>query len=315
MLEAVISNWPLKLLSLALAFAVWVSVTGDAGVVQDFSVPLDILLDDDAVLASTPPNTVTVRFRGSESLMRRLDPVPIAMRIDLRDSGHGERDVQLSDSDLAGLPRGVDVDFVEPDRLSLTLDQRLRRDLPVETTFLGQPPDGYAFYGEQINPERLWVEGPQAEVAPIEVLRTSPIRLDQRTEPFVVRVAAVPEGQHVRVVDPRPVEIAVIVDAAPIERTFEELPVRLRGQGPRTTVLPREVSVTLSGPPRLLDHIQPEEIYAIVDAGGIDPAAEQRSLPVSVEFVDVPVEDLSRLSVKTITPREVSVRTSARTAD
>jgi YbbR domain-containing protein len=313
MLEAITANWPLKLLSLALAFAVWVSVTGDAGVVQDYSVPLDILLADESVLASTPPNTVTVRFRGSESLMRRLDPVPIAVRIDLRDSANGERDVQLSSSDLQGLPRGVEVDFIEPDRLSLTLDRRMRRDLPVETTFLGQPPDGYAFFGERIDPERLWVEGPEAEVEPMKVLRTSPIRLDQRTVPFSVRVTAVPAGPHVRVVDPRPVEVDVVIDVTPVERTFEDLPVRLRGQAPRVSFVPRTLTVTLAGPPRLVERIDADQIHVLADLAGVGLSSEPTSVPVFVEFFDVPIEDLALLSVKSVAPREISVRTAGRT--
>ena len=62
MLERVLANWPLKLLSAALAFAIWVFVTGEKRIVQDFSVPLDIRLPDSRILTETPPNTVTVRL-------------------------------------------------------------------------------------------------------------------------------------------------------------------------------------------------------------------------------------------------------------
>ena len=121
MLDRILTNWPLKVLAIVLAFAIWVSVTGEKRTLQDFQVPLEVRVADELVLASTPPNTVTVRLRGSESLLRRLDPLPIVVRADLTDASTGEQDVQLSAGDIGGLPRGVEVDFIDPDRIRVVI--------------------------------------------------------------------------------------------------------------------------------------------------------------------------------------------------
>jgi len=310
--DRLLRNWPFKLVALVLAFAIWVAVTGENRIVKDFAVPLEIVLSDARILASAPPNNVTVRLRGPEGLLRRLDPVSMAMRVDLGEAPPGNHDVQLSKADLQNIPRDVTVEFIDPDRLSLTLGRRLRRELKVVPAFLGQPPEGYAFYGAKVLPEIIMVEGPESEIKLLEILRTNPIRLDQRTAPFQVRVSAVPEGTYVRVVDPRPLEIRVEVDAAPVERMFQSIPVRLAGMRYESTASPAALDVTLSGPPAIVDSIRPESIRLVADLSALEISGQRTQVEVSVEFQNIPPRDLTRISVKSLSRREITVRVSNR---
>ena len=61
MLDWVLRRWHLKVLALALAVAVWIAVTGEGRGVQDFNVPVDVVLGTGATLAVPPPARVTVR--------------------------------------------------------------------------------------------------------------------------------------------------------------------------------------------------------------------------------------------------------------
>jgi len=306
MLDRILDNWPLKLLAIVLAFAIWVSVTGEKRTLQDFEIPLEIRVADEHVLASMPPNTVTVRLRGSESLLRRLDPLPFVVRADLSEASVGEQDVQLTARDISGLPRGAEVDFIDPDRIRVVIDRRLTRELPVEPTFLGQPPEGFAFYGAQVAPETLPVEGPASQVSRLEVLRTNPIRLDDRTAPFRARVGVVPEGSLVRLLDPRPLEVGVVVDAAAVERRIERLPVRVAGGPPGAAARPETIDVTVSGPPQLLERLRRDQLRVVADAGRAAEAPDS-AVDVRVRFVDISPEDQERLSVKSVSRRRVRV--------
>lgn len=307
MLERVLANWPLKLLALGLAFAIWVSVAGEPWILQDFQVPLDLGLPRDLVVSMNEPTTVTVRLRGRESLMRRLDPVPMALRLDLAGAAPGDQDLQLSPSSLVGVPRGVEVDFVRPDRMRLKLDRRLARDLPVEPTFIGRPATGFTVYGTEILPEVLSVEGPAAQVAELEVLRTSPIRLDGRSAPFVAHVGVVLDRPLVRITDPRPLEVRVVVDAQATERTFRGLPVDVTGVAGATTVVPATLDVTLSGPPRLLDRLERSQVRAVADATGLQPGPRPHTVDVRVVFENISAGDRTRILVKSIERRRVLV--------
>lgn len=312
MLDRVLVNWPLKLLSLALAFAIWVFVSGEKSMVRDFAVPLEIRLPENRILTTAPPTTVTVRVRGPESLMRRLDRVPIGLGVDLGDPPAGQQEVQLSKADLDGLPRGVEIDFIDPDRLRLEVDVRASREIAVEPTFLGQPPEGYAFYGVQVVPDTVLVEGPESAVAELDILRTNPIRLDRRTEPFVARVQAIPTDGEVRVADPRPLEVRVVVDASPVERTFEHIPVELVGQLYEAVVSPAALNVTLAGPPALVERIVPAQIRLVADATGLEPRDKAYEVGVQFDLVDVPIEEMTRIGLKSISRRRITIRVADR---
>jgi YbbR domain-containing protein len=307
MFERVLANWPLKLLALGLAFAIWVSVAGERWILQDVQVPLDLELGHDVVVSTNAPTTVSVRLRGRESRMRRLDPVPIALRVDLTDATPGDQDLLLSPHDLVGVPSGVEVDFVRPDRLRLQLDRRLARDLPVEPTFLGRPASGYTVYGTEITPEVLSVEGPASQVADLEVLRTSPIRLDGRAAPFVARVGIVLDRPRVRVTDPRPLDVRVVVDARATERTLEDLPVEVSGAAGRVSVLPETLDVTLSGPPKLIEKLARSQVRPLADATGLVSRAGPRAVDVRVQFENIPAAERMRILVKSISRRTVMV--------
>ena len=310
MLDRVLVHWPLKVLALSLAFAIWVFVSGEQRIVQDFDAPLDVRVPEHLALLEPPQTTVSVRLRGPEGLIRRIQPGGMAVGVELGDLPLGEQLVQLSNSDLTGVPRGVDVDFIEPNPVPVLLDERGRRKFRLDVAFLGQPPEGYAFYGARVSPEELTLEGPKTPLAAIDRLETNPVRLDQRTAPFTTTVRLNPGNPLLEVVEPGPIEVHVVVDMAPVERTFTGVPIEAIAQVYETTVSPEQTAVTLSGPPTLLESLRPGQLRLVVDVGGLTPFDQPRLVPVQLDLVDVPVEEISRISMKTVGRREVSVLVS-----
>lgn len=314
MLDRLLAEWPLKLLALAIAFALWVSITGEDRAVKDLDLPLEVELREDHILAGLPPTTVTVRVGGPETLIRRLEPVGLAVKLDLRDAAQGERDVQLTEEYLSGLPKRVAVNFFEPDRVSLVIDEKMRRELSVVADFLGEPPQGYSFYRARVRPETVVVEGPKTEVEGLTQLRTDPIRLDHRTRTFIESVNAVPDRPEVRIVDPQPLEVRVVVDAAPVELAFDDVPVVLTGQLHEASITPSTLRVTLTGPPALLERIGPAQIRAVADVTELEPGRQTHRIAVEAGVVDLPEEQLWRVGVKSVSPGKVAVRLTERSA-
>lgn len=312
MLDRALRNWPLKLLALALAYAIWVAVTGENKIVQDFRVPLDIRLPSDLIPDESPPTTVSVRLRGPETVVRRTDPVPLEMSLDLRDASAGARNVQLSPADLSGVPEGVEVALIEPDRFRLVLDRRMRRVLPVVPSLQGQPPQGRAVYGVRVTPDSLEVEGPESKVKSLTRLRTDPIPLEGHASSFTTRVRAVPDGIEVRVLDPRPLVAQVDVDAASVTASFEGVPVVLAGQVHEANASPSSLRVSLSGPPALLRGIRPAQLRAVADVSGLLPRPEPYYLPVRIDFLEMPPSDLARITVKSTSRPKIAVAVSDR---
>lgn len=306
MLDLVLRRWHLKLLALAIAFAVWVAVTGDTRIATAYRVPLDVTLRADQMLTGSAPTTVTVLVRGPETVLRRLDAFALEMQVDLRDAEPGERSVVLSAASLAGLPPGADVTRIDPDRFTLTLATKARRTIPISPNVVGSPATGFAFYWAESRPDAVEVEGPDTKVETLHRLRTDPIPLDGRTEPFLARVGAVSDDPEIRILETRPLEVRVIVDVAPIERRFGSVPVTLAGRAGGAVAVPGEVEVVLAGPPSILEGLGAGRVRAVADVSR--PADETGAYPVRVDFAGVPLDHLSRLSVRSVRPGRVAVR-------
>ncbi len=312
MLEKVARNWPLKLLALGLAFAIWVAVTGESRILQVYSAPLDIKLPRDCVLAGPAPTQVSVSLRGPESQIRRLDPFKLAFRVDVSDAPPGQRNVQLAAESLVGVPRGIEVVQIEPDRFQLLVDRRMQKVLTVAPSLVGAPSPGYRFYGVRVTPDTLEVEGPRTEVAGLDRVRTDPIHLEGHTAPFTVDVNAVPDRPATRVVDPREVRVQIEVDVAPVKVAFDSLPVVFANQEYVATAQPSRVRAVISGPPALVRAIRSEQIRPVAELAGLAPRLEPYSVPIRIEFVGVAASDLTRLAVTSVSSPRVAARISSR---
>jgi YbbR domain-containing protein len=306
MLDRLVVRWPLKLLAVLLAFLVWLAVTRQHMIPQVYDVPLGVELGENLILTGELPNRVAVRLRGPEGLMRRVDAVGLEVRIDVGE-GVGDRNVLLQPENVFGVPNGVDVEFIEPDRLTLSVAHKTSKRVPVEPVFLGEPAEGFAVYGSRIIPDALVVVGPQDQVEEFERLRTDEIRLDGRTSSFSQRVVAIPENPEVGILNPRDLEVTVEIDEAPVEAGFEGVRVVLTGQVYEAEINPSAVKITLSGPPSLLRRVQPENLRAVVDVSDLEPRSRAYKVRTELEFVDLTSRDAMRLKEKS-RRREVSVR-------
>lgn len=308
MLEIALRNWPLKAVSLVLAFAVWVAVTGERASLQDFSVPLDVALGDARTLASLPVSEITVRVRGRESQLRGIDAFSLRFPIDLTAAEVGTRTIELNAEMIEGLPRGIEVERIEPQRLSLAIDEKVQRQVKVVPTFDEQPPEGYHFYGAGVDPDSVLIEGPRRMVERLKAIGTDEIVLEEKTAPFTTRVSAVPESQRISLLSARAVDVRVEVDVVPEERRLTGVPVVVVGNGTSAGVVPETIAATVSGPPATLNRLRPELMRAVVDVTGLAPRPQPYHLLPRVEFVDVSPRDLPRLRILPGDEAKVSVR-------
>jgi YbbR domain-containing protein len=311
-LDWLLRRWRLKLLALGLAVAVWITVTGEGRGVQDFNVPVDVVLGTGATLTAPPPTRVTVRLRGPDSLLRRMDPYDLTLRVDLRDAAGGERVVPLTARNVAGVPRDVEVALIEPDRLRLAIAKKKRREVRVVPTIVGKPPRGYQVYRAVARPEALAVEGPEAKIAAATRLNTDPIRVDAQSEPFTTRVGAVPDVADIRVADARPLDVTVYIDLAAVDATIEKVPVVAAGASGPVVIVPSSISVNVSAPSALIPKLRAGHVRAVVDLNGSAALPLVAGLPLRVELPGLDDEERAKVTVRTMSVKKADVRRSAR---
>jgi YbbR domain-containing protein len=143
------------------------------------------------------------------------------------------------------------------------------RTLPLVPQLVGEPAPGYRITALTIAPLIVTVSGEEATITQLETAMTEPIDITGRTDDLEATVrVAVPVGVSVSGADT--VRVMVTIDEVIGTRTFQ-VGVVLAGQEPGYAYGPRTatVGVTLGGPISALDAVDPSQLFATADVGGI----------------------------------------------
>ena len=206
-------RWPLRLLSVAIAVVLWLVYSYDVRE-ESFS---ERAFDEVNLIYNTPKglillnpvSVITVRVSGPEDAIRVLQPFDVSATLNLEDRT-GIQEVALDESVVAR-PRGVNVDSITPDRLSLELDREIEKSLRVALEASGEPAAG-AFEGEHgIFPSYVTVVGP-AKL--LERRDTIPARVDisGRGISFDEEVTLDTENPLIRILGSSTARVQIVLD-------------------------------------------------------------------------------------------------------
>jgi YbbR domain-containing protein len=207
--RGIFPRWELKLLSLVIAFTLWLFVAaGERGEmmlaarVEYLNVPSGLMLE------GSPPETVDVQVQGLRPALRRLTVDDVRVQVNVARLGPGGAMVPLG-PDQVQAPRDVTVLRVNPTRVRLTLERVATGTVRVVPRLTGSPEPGYAVAGVSVAPPTVEVRGPQSEVAGHPAVPTSPVDISGATAPITRRTELAPALGAVRLTTTRSVDVTV----------------------------------------------------------------------------------------------------------
>jgi YbbR domain-containing protein len=254
------SDWFLKFISLIFAVLLWFLVGGEEMVQVTISVPLEITnVPVDLVIANDVPPALAVKVYGPRSLINNATKQRISKVIDLRGSHAGRVTIDITPSRLS-LPAGVTAMKVDPASVTIVLERRLSRVVPVKAILTGEVENDYELDKVVVEPEQVRISGPESEVAGIRELETYPIELGRATNSFTREIGLNLHGLHITV-DGDSI-VRVHVEVRPLEGTmrFQHVQVMSDHRAGKLTWWPAEVTVILEGPKPLLKKITNRDI-------------------------------------------------------
>jgi hypothetical protein len=270
----------LRITSLALAVVLWIVIAGGDTVERGLHVPVELRnRPSDLEITGDLVNSVDVRVRASPGLVESLDPGEVLARIDLEGAEEGEQIIQLT-ADHIEVPFGFRIVKITPSFLTFNLEHSESRKVPVHPRIEGRPAPGYEVADYASDPPEITVAGPRSRIQEIEGAFTEAISVDGADVDMekVVNVGLEdpllhPEGSGGKV------RVVVRIRETQGRRSFENLPVGVRGQAARLS--PSSIRVDVAGPERVLRDLASEDLRPYVnvppDYDGVRP------LPVAVE--------------------------------
>jgi YbbR domain-containing protein len=263
----------LKVLAIALASVLWLTVAGEHVVERSLRVPLAVRnLPTTLEIVGDLPAAVDVRVRGSSAQLSRLDTGEVVAMVDLTGARPGSRLFHLR-TDEVRVPYGIDVAQVMPPSLSLSIEKSVQRTVPIVPATDGDPAPGFVVGRISAEPSTVQIIGPESHVREVAEATTEPVEIDGRSERVRDVVAVGVTDSSVRLAEPLSATVVVEITPAPVEREVSGVPVRSRnlGQGLTARVVPEVVRVNIRGQRDALAAVRPDAVDAFVDLTGLGP--------------------------------------------
>lgn len=177
--EALAKDWAPKILCLAIALFLFLFYRLSTLETKTFSAPLQ--LENASALTPSVPylKIVRVSLRGERDNVYALAENDVIPYIDIAAAtGEGEITLpvklRLSEAAAASDPLNVTID---PSEITVVLEKKATRTLPVSCVLADFPEDGYNFESFALNPDSVKVSGPQSLVESLDDIKTEPISL------------------------------------------------------------------------------------------------------------------------------------------
>ncbi|WP_124726448.1 CdaR family protein [Staphylospora marina] len=263
-----------------------VDVTLEAKVTKEMEPVIDVVgdLPDDYKVGSPDIKPDKVVVRGSQKLLGQVQSVRGTVYLDtttlttskqVRLQAYGEK------GPLAGvevLPRSVQV------KIPVDVPSKV---VPLQVTINEWPPPWMAVEQVSVRPERVKVYGTGDFIGKLRQLPGPALDLTGVTKDRTWTVP-VPIHEDAIKVEPQQVEIYVKMVRANT-KNVKDIPLRVEGlvAGRRATILSpasQRFDILISGAPKLLERIRPEDVEAVVDVSRLSPG--EHEVPVKITLPD-----------------------------
>ena len=189
-LAKVAENWPAKVFSIALALVLFVFHQMNSLAERFFSVPLILESQTDLVPASSYPRLIRITLRGDANSIYPIQEDEIQVYIDMSrftDPGNYQAVVQIRKRGMALEVSPLEI-RTEPEVVSLSLDHKISKFVPLKVNFLGEVEPGYLLNSYSLNPSQVIIDGPSVHLDDVSELETEAIDLNGRDEDFSLAV-------------------------------------------------------------------------------------------------------------------------------
>ena len=269
-------EWGVKLGVFALAALVWFHAVTELSYRRELSIPL--VVEDppssppagDIIVANPTPEYVTVVVSGIGKDLLALSGDEFLLRVQ---PTRGRRGAQLSFrlspdqvEPTGDVPVRVE-EVKEPRELTVVLDRRVERELPVRLVMRLEIADSYTQVGDTgLDPVSVTVSGPASHIADLSSVSTDSLVLTAISEDVSERVALkIPSGTRL---DLSETHVTVTLDIQELAGDFSiiNVPVEVRNSGrSRTTPEPSRVSVRVKGGADVIYSLTETDIGLYVD--------------------------------------------------
>lgn len=259
LLESLTKSWPAKVLSLAAAVLLFLFNRMESLEQTHVSVPLELRGLGDLLPGQEYPRLVKLTLRGDRAALSFISPADLEAWVDLsKVTGEGRRGFPVVVTRRGAALEADPLEIkVNPSQVTLSLERRETRELPVEALFRGYSDAGFEMVYHRMTPASVLVTGPRGLVSTLERIGTLPIDLAGLRSDATVRIGLSLPSPLVAFAGSSEVDVSIGIRAAQAQRTLDGVPIVIRGLRPGLAVAGEAPlgSLTLRGAATVLESL------------------------------------------------------------
>ena len=214
------ANLGWKLLALLIAVALWIAVAREPELATTIAAPVEYKnIPDDLDIGSNLPDRVRLEVRGPSGRLSRDNLTDVAVILDLKDAGPGERTYNIRPANI-NLPAGVSFYRALPSQVTLRFDKLLSKEVEiVPAPYSKGPPDGYRVRSYTLKPSKTLIRGPEQRVRNISHVTLDPVDLSGVISQAEFHTHVNIGDPQVRLEVPAPVELRITLEKSSQKET------------------------------------------------------------------------------------------------
>lgn len=298
-------EWVLKFLSLCLAVMLWYFVGGEDVVEKNVMVRVEAInLPNDLIISNKFKREIEVTVRGPRSVLLEMGREQNSFQINLANATPGTR-VENIENNSIPVSRGIEVMRVQPSTIILSLDNLIQKELPIEAVTTGEVSPGYTLTSLELTPESITINGPETILSRVNVIRTTPINLQDLFESVQLQIPLELDQRIIDLIGDTSVTADITITYETIEKKVSKIPIRVSEDTGVTEISPKTASVTVKIPKII--HREDMDYNALFSVAAL-PVEGEESMGTRLKVTVVPAEDLIvPLEIVVLEPQFVNV--------
>ena len=278
-LNKILSNVPLKILSIVIAAFIWYFVQGEE--ILEINRRLDVTFEVPPGLAIREGNTVyrDVTLRGPRIALSDFSNKPIQATIRLPVGKKGAQRYRLDKEMIPRWDNQIKVTVHDP-FVNLFVDDRASKSVPVKVSTIGSPAKGMSIQELKADPSEVTITGLKSDIQKIQDISTEILDIDRVAEsksyPVPLSVSGLPPFE----LSADQVVVRLTLAEGTSSRLVAGVVVDVFGTDYVASVHPKSVNVLVQGSSEEIARISSKDVLAFVDARDLSPGRYEKSVQI-----------------------------------
>jgi len=246
------------------------------------------------IITNGPFTGIELHVRGPKSIIRTLSDLKIQYTIDLSAVNIGVNIIPIHQIRIP-LPNGISILKINPNSITVKVENEIKKKLPVNITLTGKPAKGFMVVGAEAKPMSVTLRGSEDTLGRMDKVSTKPIDLKGLSGSFE-REVALDLVENLKLVDSSKIILATVMIKEQLTTiTFDNIPVQGDGGLYVYRITPPVITIKVKGPVNMIEKLYASNgVQVYVDLKGLKPGVYNKratiTLPVKTTLIDAAPE-------------------------